>query len=686
MFLHPLLLLGLAATAIPVVVHLLNRRRYVDVTWAAMRFLRVADDRSRRRRQVDDWLLMLLRAGILALLAVAAAGPVLGRLVPVAGSVTAVLVIDCSASMTGTDGVASRFDRAKAVAARRLADLPAGSAVAVLMASDTVQPLVPSPTRDLSLAAKLIAAAPVTDRGSDLLPAVRAAADVLHVATGAKELDVITDGQRAAFARRDDIAAVLRSATDVSARIAVVGPDVTADVSVTDVRPAGDLTPAGRPLRFEATVANGGTEPVHDLPVRLSIDDAAPAAEATVADLPAGESRVVALYAKLPTPGQHAVTASVPPDRLPADDRRTIIVRAPDRVRVLLVDADQGDRSAAAFLHAALLPIPADRRPDYFVQVDVVPPSAVGTTKLDDYAAVVVAGTPDAAAYGAYVRNGGGLIVFPGPGGVADATHLLPAAIGPLHGDASHPLPVSAGPFDHPIAAVWNDPANGTPAAVHVFHAHALTPDAVTTADAGPPRVVLRFADGQPLVVERAFGRGRSVLFAIAADTAASDLPDRGGLFVPLVYRCLAAAVARGGESLTVAVGQPLVGTAAVTDVGHPATVRTPTGTADTTVTLTGDAASFRYDATDRAGEYAVTVGTATTLFAAQGNPTESNLATLTADDRTALSAVATVADGFDAATAPARGGGQASLPLLLAALALAVAEPFVANAAGRRR
>ncbi len=673
------MLTGLAAAAIPVAVHLLSRRGHVDVNWAAMRFLRAAEAAARRRLRVEDLLLLAGRAAVLALLAIAAAGPTLGRASVDAGAVTAVVVIDDSASMTGTDGVASRFDRAKAAADRLIAGLPVGSTVAVLIASDVVAPLVASPTHDLPLARRLIAAAPVTDRASDLRPALRAAVDLLRPLGGARQLTVITDGQRSAWGPLDDATEILRSAPDVSARVVVVGPDVTQDVGLSDLRPGGDLIAAGHPVRFDATVTNYGTDAVRDLPVRLTIDGTA-AADATVPELPAAAARVVPLYARLPTPGPHAVAAAVPADHLPADDRRAIIVRAAGHLSVLLVDCDPSehvDRSAAAFLRAALLPVPADHRADYVLGVTTVPPSALAGAHLAGYAAVVFAGSPPvdgatADALLAYVAGGGGLIVF--PDGPLELPGLFPAAVGPV---VDGPRSLSAGPFDHPIAAAWNDAGAASLAAVQV------TRSAPLRSMPGTSQVVLRFADGAPFAVERPVGRGRSILFAIAADTAASDLPDRGGVFVPLLYRCLASIVNRGDEPLNVSVGRPLVGPAALSDVGHTVTLATPAGPADTTVTLTGDAAGFRYDATDRAGPYAATVGGTRMLFAAGVDPAESNLDRLTDADRATLSTVATVGDG--SARAAGTGGG-AAVPLLLAALALAVVEPFLANGVSRPR
>ena len=54
-------LAGLAAAAGPVVAHLMNRRRFRTIDWAAMNFLREAVRQSRRVLHLRDLLLLLLR-------------------------------------------------------------------------------------------------------------------------------------------------------------------------------------------------------------------------------------------------------------------------------------------------------------------------------------------------------------------------------------------------------------------------------------------------------------------------------------------------------------------------------------------------------------------------------------------------------------------------------------------------
>src|SRR5438874_12965038 len=105
-FLAPVMLLGLAGMAIPIIVHLLNRRRYNVVDWGAMQFLQISET-TRRRIMVEELLLMLLRMGLIAVLVLALAtpfleGPALARIAG-GGDRDVVLIFDGSYSMGYSD-------------------------------------------------------------------------------------------------------------------------------------------------------------------------------------------------------------------------------------------------------------------------------------------------------------------------------------------------------------------------------------------------------------------------------------------------------------------------------------------------------------------------------------------------------------------------------------------------------
>ena len=107
--LNAAMLLGLCGAALPVIIHLLNRRRDTVIDWGAMQFLDLGHQ-SRRRLRLTELLLMLARMSLLALVALAlarpfwtprasasnAAGSGLGQDAPPRD---VVLVIDGSASM-----------------------------------------------------------------------------------------------------------------------------------------------------------------------------------------------------------------------------------------------------------------------------------------------------------------------------------------------------------------------------------------------------------------------------------------------------------------------------------------------------------------------------------------------------------------------------------------------------------
>jgi hypothetical protein len=129
-FLNPALLAGLAAAAVPLIIHFLSRRRSRRVAFSDLRFLREEEAQQAQRRGVQRWLLLLLRMLIIACLALAAARPHWGGLP--GGGRTVLFVVDASASMQaqGTDG-RPRFAEAVELVGEMVQALPDGSSVPV---------------------------------------------------------------------------------------------------------------------------------------------------------------------------------------------------------------------------------------------------------------------------------------------------------------------------------------------------------------------------------------------------------------------------------------------------------------------------------------------------------------------------------------------------------------------------
>src|SRR5579884_664907 len=102
--LNSLMLWGTLLGAIPIIIHLLNRRRFRRVEWAPMRYLKLTIKKNRRRIQLEQLLLLLLRIALPVILFLALARPVanptgLERWLGAGGRSSQVILVDDSLSM-----------------------------------------------------------------------------------------------------------------------------------------------------------------------------------------------------------------------------------------------------------------------------------------------------------------------------------------------------------------------------------------------------------------------------------------------------------------------------------------------------------------------------------------------------------------------------------------------------------
>lgn len=723
-FLNPIMLFGITAVSVPIIIHLLNRRKFQKVVWAAMRFLRISVEQNQRRMRIEDMILLALRCLLLILLALALARPAwLSNASDFFGQskVTGVIILDNSGSMAVSDGMQTRFEKARRAAEQAIESMPAGSATAVLLASDIVRGAIPEPTFDLNLARKIIREAPLTDRSTDLFPAINKAIDILQDRLALrKEIYLITDGQAAGWRQLLEAQQALeRVRSEIKTHIVLVSEHEERNLAVTELRLASGLSPVGQPLRFEVQVGNFGREEARNVRVGLGVDSDPPSDEFTIESLPAGSTRSVSLFAKLRAAGFHHVTARIPEDRQSADDRRTLAVRAIKEARVLLVEGEPGAEPREGetyFLRNALAPVPVDQQESYFIKTATIGAGELASARFDDFDAVILANVPDfseavAGRLQQYLRRGGGLMIFPGArvnaafyNEVLFARHqLLPGALGAPRGEAEQDqefFTLQEKDYQHAMVALWNDPAAGTLASARFYRALPLNVSASASQqrvqEAGEPEVILRYADGAVAVAQRNWVLGRVVLFSSTADTAWNDLPVRLP-FVPLVHRALGSIVQRQDEGLNLRVGtkftrrmsaELLEKEASVVKPQHREALRETRR-----VELLNGSPLLEYDATDFAGAYEVSIADPpyALKFAAQADPGESSMDELTSGQIANLQTVASVVSwtaGFrlKGLVERERTGLEFWLPIVIGALMVAGTETFLGQRFSRSK
>lgn len=678
-FLNPLLLVGLAAAAIPIAVHLFNFRRPERLDFSTLRFVREVEATAMRRVRIKQWLLLALRTLAVVSLVLAFARPTRTADAGVfeeGAARSLVLVLDNSRSMTLRDAQGALLDQARQLGGAVIEATGAGDERTLLpvAAPAGYRPIpfeTPGPVLDA------IEATPTLAGAEPLTAAVARAGSVLEDALHPRrEVMVISDLQAATFT--DSARAALPEG--VSLTLLPLGARSQVNTAVTDVRVVSRIVEPGRPVEVEATVVRyGGEEGTVGAALLL---DGERVAE-TAVDVVPGEPVTVPFTVTPPARGWLGGEVRIEADGAEWDDARFFALRVPPPPRVLVVRGD-GQR---ADLVTLALGVAAEAGG---VALNEIAEGALPGADLVDYDVVVLVGPSSVGDPGrltAFVAEGGGLLAF--PGARPEALNPLLAALGAGRingalGEADgEPLGATTDlDLDHPLFAGVFDAARPTPEAVDVRKIARYRPGAADET------TLIGTQPGPPLLQEIRAGEGSALVFGVAPDLGWSDLPQRG-LFVPLLVR--AAAYLSAGSSVA-DTGELVAregGTVRVDDVAPGVALRLvgPDGTALTPAqrTVPGAVVLDVGDAVARAGLYRVVQGERTLrVVAVNEDPRESDPAALDPAEAARRLEAATgrpvrLVDGAAGLAATEGGGGTPLWTVFLGiALACLVAETVV--------
>lgn len=542
-FLFPGLLGLTGLAAVPILIHLLNRRRYKRVPWAAMHFLRAALREEARRIQYKDLLLMILRALVCILLALAIARPIT-RLLAEAGSGgrAAVFVVDTSASMSLSTGVGPLMDTARREALSLLREMPPDTMLALVDAARPARVVIPR-TRDRREVEKAIEEMDASEAGTDVAGAVRLAGDCLREMgkTGGGDVFLVSDLQASAW--RADAGAIRKAVAGAGPgvkryAVPVPGREIR-NLAVTGLRLEPPVAAAQQPFAADIDVLNGGAAEEENAVVDLYVDGKR-AASSAIRQLAPGATARLRLLAEAPAPGPSVIEAVVNQgrERFSVDDRRLAVLRVVQGLQVLLVDGEPSTvfgQGAADYLDALLAPVMEGDAPPPFVVAKV---SAASLTPKDLYGKDVAVfcnvaelkadiATPLRTA----VERGMGLMLFLGgnvsPGAYASLSApgpvdpLLPAAVGPAFppekagGGRAEPVFLSAERLEHEWMAFFRAKERRPLLRAPVWRAMTLSCPTGSVS-----RVVARYEHGEPAIVEKTLGQGRVVMVGTTAGPA----------------------------------------------------------------------------------------------------------------------------------------------------------------------
>lgn len=548
-FLTPLFLLGLLAAAIPIAIHLIRRENPPKVLFGTLRFVKQTTKKLILFQQIQQWLLLLMRAALICLLVLAFARPLLfqggmARFIDAEPRSVAIL-LDTSLSMR----FGERFERAKAEALQVLDGLNAGDEAAVLTFADgtlNVREL----SSDIDGLRAFINA--IDEPGYDRVrfyPTLQQADDMLADSQHQQRQIVMIsdfkasglDGDALSSSGRQNDQSAWMLAAGTGFRPVDVGDERSSNLSLTDVRSPQQLLENQTDYEVLARVRSTGSVFLDrgNLSLNLRTQAGDEVITNNAGNLPVQlnerSEAVINLPLNLDATGAYTGELVLSGDDFDLDNRWYFSLDVLPQMRVLVVNGDPSTDWFDDEAHWFVLALQGLENSPF--EVTTVTAAALTVPQIRDHDAVVLLNTalPDnrlVAELQLFVSGGGALLLAPGNRVIAGDFNERLAEIAPASLMTSEVL---AGNDYQLIADV--DRRHPALRALSVdfgarFQGYWLT-EPVAEAE-----VLMRFDNGSPMLIERQSGEGRSMLLSSSMDLAWSNFPLQG-LYLPFVHEVL---------------------------------------------------------------------------------------------------------------------------------------------------
>lgn len=541
-FLNPLALWGLAAAAIPLLIHLFQFQRPRRVSFSSVSFVKALEQTTIRRMKVRRWLLLLLRTLAILSLVLAFARPTLTG--PVAGTFggratsASALVLDNSHSMTTRASGATLLERAREAGGTIVDQMSEGDEIHLWPTAggdslEGTRTTIPSAARQT-----LSDVGPAPGARSLTRTAREAARSIADRSQFNRELYLIGDLQRTTLVDTTEASV----SEDVRVHLVPISGPETGNVAVTDVRVVSRIVEVGRPVEMEATIANFGSQTRDDLVASVYLDEDRVAQ--STATVEPGTRETVTFTTVPQRRGWLTGRVQLEEDDYPRDDRRRFVLHVPRQRSVLVV---AGEEATTRYLDLVLSAPLTESGPSF--RVERLREDQLPGRDLAGYDAVILAGVRDLSSgetesIARYVESGGGLFFYPSSQAVAaDYNRLLERMeagqftgfVGSL-GARQSIASVESADLEHPLfRAMFATTQRRTSLQIErvpVYFTMNYRPGG------GNEQTLIALSSGAPFLQEIRHGEGRVLLSAVFPHTSWSALPVRG-LFVPLTYRSL---------------------------------------------------------------------------------------------------------------------------------------------------
>jgi len=542
-FINSVILFGLAAAAIPIIIHFLTRQKAKTVLFSSLRFLKLLENQQIRKLKAKQILLLIIRTLIVLFLVLAFARPTIkGRLFSGIGSTaktSAVIILDNSLSMGLKSGGQLLYDRAKKAALDLKNVFNFGDEIFGIYATKGTPAIFDGVRYDFETVGKIIQKSNISQYSTDLTSALLEAKNILERCENVnKEIYLLTDLQETGIKETKDIQLPIIDFAKIKFFVIPIKQEKKNNLIVTEVRLANQIVEKDKVFEVQAIIKNVGEKQANNKLVQIIVDGKR--VGQTTLMLGAGESHKAKFKIIPQKTGLLSGSVFLEDDDLFYDNRRFFTVFVPDQIDVLLISDNERD---VRFLQLGLNPLDNNKSQ---IKVEIKKPEQIEFGTLENYQVVILANVAKISSgmfssIENFLENGGGLVVFPG----ADidlrnyneqlnrklSLPIYTETVGQL-GSKQFNISLGRVDYSHPIfSGVFE---------VNKKQIESPSFNFLTKVKRLPENdVVIEFSNGDPFLLEAKAKNGQVLLFTSAVDPAWSDLYLKG-IFVPLINRCVA--------------------------------------------------------------------------------------------------------------------------------------------------
>ena len=537
-FLNPFVLFGLAAAAIPILIHLFNIRKLRTIEFSTLTFLKELNKNKIRKIKIRQWLLLALRTLLILLIVLAFSRPALKGNFGSAGThtrSTLIILLDNTASMSMNNERGKFLSQAQIQALKIIAMLQENDEVYFLRLSDLPDATTEEPTHDYHRLESLVRETDISYAQRSIEEGIRLASRLLHRSKNFnKELYVITDGQLSTLRSeaKQDVQNEQLFEPQVKVFYTQLSQRHSENISVEGTVIPPSLFRVNKPFVLKTVVKNYGTTTVSNHLVSVVFDGNRVMQKSVT--LSGGESATIDFNLTPTRPGIISGFVEMEGDAFDPDDRSFFSVNIPDRIKLTIVAAEEKySHYIVAALNAGAL-----SNTSTLLSFSVIAPAQFIESTLSRSDVVILSGIKSLPPHqqeviNDYLINGGNVLFFPSSDTAAIAydylksfglTNFILSKAGATFDKVDLQFPIFQGMFEQGLQK--NTLRIESPQI-------SVTVNAGTETDL---RSIISLSTGRNFLWLRNIEKGKILGSSLPVTTEWSDLPLKG-FFVPLIYQ-----------------------------------------------------------------------------------------------------------------------------------------------------